>query len=236
MLEAAYTKVIPERDGNPFPLGRRGVHHDPRNYLFRALVNPPKRRTEPRLLWWSGALYDQGATSRCTAESAIGLLNTTPFRPSFKSSAASYDEPVERHALYLESQKHDPWPGEAYEGSSTDAPFRVLRNRGDITAWRWAFGESEVRELVQWYCPVAVGTKWTTGMFTPDAEGYITPSGSVAGGHAYRLIGYSPARDAYRLVNSWGVGWGRRGRAWLRSSDLSSLLQDQGEAVTVDVA
>jgi hypothetical protein len=39
------------------------------------------------------------------------------------------------------------------------------------------------------------------------------------GWHMMTLIGYDDARQAFRLINSWGKGWGDRGYAWL-SYDL----------------
>jgi hypothetical protein len=41
------------------------------------------------------------------------------------------------------------------------------------------------------------------------------PSGRMLGGHAVALVGYSDARQAFLLRNSWGEGWGNKGYAWL---------------------
>lgn len=227
------TELIPVDPDNPYPLGRAGVHHDPRNADHRALVQPPARATKPNRAWYTTDIYDQGRTYRCTAEAAIGCLRTHPNRSQFHLDWPSYDQPDERHALYLEAQSQDPWPGNNYNGSSTDAPFKVLRDRGHITGWKWLFGETEVREFVTWYGPAVVGTIWYSDMFTPDTTGYIHPTGSQSGGHAYRLIQHSAKRDAYRIANSWGRTWGQNGRAWIKSADLATLLAQDGEAVTI---
>lgn len=70
-------------------------------------------------------------------------------------------------------------------------------------------------------------------MFWPDSNGYIHPSGAVAGGHAYEICWASHARQAYRIINSWSTGWGQLGRAWISRADMASLLADDGEAVTI---
>lgn len=235
-IERSY--VIPVAPDLPHPLGRAGVHHDTRNRAFRALVNPPTKTTTPGRPWPSTDVYDQGNASSCTAQAAIGVLRTFPNRLSFKPDWPSYDTYDERHALYLEAQRNDPWPGESYDGSSTDAPYRVLRDRGHISEWRWLFGEAELRDYVTWFGPVSVGTYWFRSMFDVDAAGYIhADEGSgVAGGHAWRIVQASSKRKAYRMCNSWGRGWGQAGRAWISFEDVALLLDRDGEAVTITPA
>lgn len=225
-------EYLPERDGNPYPLGRNIIWHDPRNRQFRALAAPPAAPRR-RLTWHSRDVYDQGIDPSCTAEAAVGVCRTQPNTAPFGRARGLYDESGERYTLYREAQKVDPWPGEDYDGSSTDAPFRVLRDRGHITGWRWLFGADEVIEWLELYGPCAVGTKWTTGMFTPDDKGVVRLHGQVAGGHAYRLVGHNARKGMTRCVNSWGRGWGDNGRFWIADSDLRDLLADNGEAVTV---
>lgn len=229
-----HVEVIPVLPGNPYPLGRYGVFHDPLNAKHRALVTPPPRAAKPYKAWATHVVFDQGSSPRCTCEAAVGLLRTAPFAGSF-TEAGLYDAPDERQMLYLEAQQNDPWPGPppAYDGSSTDAPFKVLRARGSISAWKWLFGEAETREYLTWHGPLVVGTVWHEGMFYPDGQGYLNVTGAVAGGHAYRLVQYNKTRDAYRVVNSWGTSWGQAGRAWLRSADLASLLAQDGDSVTI---
>lgn len=227
-----HSYLIPTAEDLPHPLGRH-VNHDPANSDFRALTRPPERVSVPFKAWPSVEVFDQGDSSRCTCEAAVGLLRTGPFAHDF-TERADYDQPFERESLYFAAQEQDPWPGHNYDGTSTDAPFKVLRSAGVIPGWKWLFGEDEVREWVSWYSPVVVGTVWHMGMFYPDTKsGLLTVQGEVVGGHAYRLVQYSQIRDAYRVVNSWGRGWGQRGRAWLRSSDLAALLANDGDAVTL---
>lgn len=226
-------EFIPTAPDVPYPLGRSIVNHDPANRAHRALgaVQPAG---EPRRSPWNTVdVYDQGAESSCTAQAAVGVCRTQPNTTRFTRVRTGYDEAAERHALYRAAQVVDPWPGEDYEGSSTDAPFRVLRDRGHIAGWRWLFGINEVRQWVEFHGPCAVGTNWHEGMFTPDRAGQIRPSGQLVGGHAWRVVYYDRKRARFQLVNSWGRGWGINGRAWISDTDLGSLLRDGGEAATV---
>jgi hypothetical protein len=61
-------------------------------------------------------------------------------------------------------------------------------------------------------------------MFDPDADGFIHPSGSLAGGHAILLDGRNRTQKKNRLKNSWGRGWGDSGFCWLADEDLQYLL------------
>lgn len=226
------TYLIPADPANPHPLGRH-VHHDPRNRDHRALVTPPVKSVREFPTWASRTVFDQGSESSCTAQASAGLLFTAPFASQARQDRLRFDQPAERLDLYREAQKVDPWPGEAYEGSSTDAPFRVMRTLGVIQSWKWLFGIDEIREWLRWFGPVAVGTVWLDGMFEPNPRGFLEVSGNVAGGHAYRLVSYSARRAAFRVVNSWGRGWGDAGRVWIAAADLGALIANDGDAVTV---
>lgn len=232
--------IIPTAPDLPHPLGRRGIWHDPRNRDHPALVRPPARSLTPYKAWATGSVFDQGHESSCTAQAATGLLRTSPYAAQVMArERATFDTAAERFALYQESQRFDPWPGEGYDGTSTDAPFKVLRNRGVIDSWRWLFGEAQLREWLTWYGPAVIGINWYDLMFETSAIGLLRVGGSLAGGHAIRVVQFTPGQfgGAYRLVNSWGRAWGVGGRAWITVADMQRLLdQEQGDAVTIGVA
>lgn len=45
---------------------------------------------------------------------------------------------------------------------------------------------------------------------------------ATRGGHAMTVVGYDDARQAFRLVNSWGQQWGDRGFAWISYESFNS--------------
>lgn len=225
--------------------GRLGriQHHDPRNRGFAALDQPNlPRQPIPGRPWFTRDIFDQIGSS-CTAAAASGVLRTGPFR-QFGMSAlwANYDTEQERFQLYRDAQQVDPWPGDEvtdprYEGSSTDAPFRVLRDRGHIPGWRWLFGEAQLWEWVSVYAPAAVGVNFYNDMFQPDRYGVMNVSGTLAGGHAMRIVQAHQRLQRYRVANSWSRHWGVQGRAWITRDGMRRLLDAEGgEAVTIQMA
>lgn len=55
-----------------------------------------------------------------------------------------------------------------------------------------------------------------TDSFLSPASGVIPlPGGRILGLHAIVICGYDNTKKAFRMVNSWGEGWGEKGFAWL---------------------
>lgn len=231
--------ILPEQPSNPYRLGRH-IWHDPRNRLHRALEAPQVNLPSPkRGPWYTVDVFNQQGSS-CTANAAVGLLRTSPNRELLKPHWTEYDSEQERFDLYREGQRNDPWPGEEpeYEGTSTDAPLKVLKDRGVIKEYRWLFGPDDVQQYLMYHGPAILGTVWYNSMFDPvfsrnDATLKVDPASGVAGGHAYRIVYYDLTNKRYRIVNSWGRSWGWGGRAWLAEADLVRLLAEDGDAVTV---
>jgi hypothetical protein len=222
--------IIPTAPQTPYPLGRN-LWHDPANKLWRALPKGIELLPDRDRLWFCNDVFDQ-IDNNCTTEAAIGLCRTSPQRTHFPDWP-KYDLEQERVDFYYWSQQFDPWAGSPHEGSSTDAPFKGLRARNAIMGWKWLFGIEEVKQWIMYHGACSVGTNWHFSMWEP-VNGYliVDQNSSVVGGHAWRIVGYSMARKAFRMVNSWGRGWGEQGRAWVREADLAWLLNQQGEAVT----
>jgi hypothetical protein len=53
------------------------------------------------------------------------------------------------------------------------------------------------------------------------------------GGHAMAIVGYDDRKQAFRLINSWGKGWGDGGYAWVSYGAYASHVR---EAVTLVVS
>jgi len=112
------------------------------------------------------------------------------------------------------------------------AGARVLRESGNLKEYRWAFNLEDTISWLYTTGPVVIGTWWYKDMFYPDKKGFIHPTGSNAGGHAYILQGVNLGEKKVRMVNSWGENWGQKGRAWISFDNLEKLISDQGEVCT----
>lgn len=227
--------LIPHQEDLPLPLGRAGVWHDPRNREHRALGQVSQTTpTERKRPWHGNHVYDQIGPS-CTVGAGVGVAMTMPFRQKFKQFYDHVDTEQERHDFYVRVKKYDPWEGENYDGSSTDAPFRLMRELGWITGWKWLFGLNELRTFLQFYGAVSVGTLWPRSFFYPNKKGELewVDADGIAGGHAWRITFYDPDTRRYRKVGTWGRGWGENGRAWVREETMERLLAENGEAATI---
>jgi hypothetical protein len=171
--------------------------------------------------WAALAPLDQGQTPQCVAFSWKGWLRTSPIHTTTGPGT---------QFIYDECQKVDGWPL-PHDGSSVRAGAQIINGLGYIANYVWATTPDELKTWVLTKGPVVVGTIWTKDMFTPDANGTVKPTGSVVGGHAYLITGYSRVSGRYRCLNSWGSGWGKKGSFWIKDSDLYSIIfSNEGEA------
>ncbi len=234
---------IPQGTDPPHPLGRAGIVHleANREWPIRAfLLGDHVGRTRKPGPWWARHVFDQRGSS-CTMQTAAGLLLTSPIRKQTairRGAVENLGTEAQRHAAYLEAQRYDPWPGgePSYEGSSSDAPYRWLRERGAIREWRWCFGIHDVNETLARRSALGVGVIWHESMFGTDKRGrlLVDRSTPVAGGHEILVIDYDEGEDEYEALNSWGRRWGRLGRCTIKGPDFRYLLLEaQGDASTV---
>jgi hypothetical protein len=205
-------------------LGRR---HAPdandHRYLMRAITAPPVLLTR---YWMTNVVLDQGQTSECVANAWTGFLACSPIQTRLPALGGL---PFV-HQLYVEAQERDEWPGANYDGTSVRGGVKALVDRRRVGEYRWAFEAETARIWVLTRGPLVFGTNWHRGMFVPDVHGFLDDSGAVEGGHAYLIVGFSEARRAFRVVNSWGRAWGDAGRAWLHFDVADRLIQAEGEA------
>lgn len=203
---------------------------DETSRLFRAV--PQKGTLLPiTKTWRRGEPYDQGSLPQCVAYAGKGVLNTAP-----NSGLAPYAVRTKysTQQFYDGAQRRDEWPGENYDGTSALGLGKYLTEVGIIKSYTWCFGLNDVLLALSYQGPVAIGVNWYTGMFTPNTSGVLNITGAVEGGHEVELIGIHTGLRCVIGMNSWGMGWGDRGRFYLRYEDLDRLLSEQGDAVVLN--
>ncbi|MFW5847668.1 MAG: C1 family peptidase [bacterium] len=212
-----------------FGLGRIHVE-DKRdeNFLMKSMI--PLEKEKKFYKYWHPSIWwgNQRASPHCVGYSWVHWLTEGPITQ--KKSRKSTDIPYDPSKLYYEAQKVDQWEGENYDGTSVRAGAKILKQRGFISEYRWAWTIEDVIDGLLYAGPLVVGTFWTEGMFFPDDDGIITATGQTAGGHAYLLDGINTKRGIIRIKNSWGREWGNKGFAYISIDDMAKLISYQGEA------
>jgi C1A family cysteine protease len=206
------------------PLGRT-VWHDERSRAFGATLAPEIKTKTHRHY---GAVLDQGNLGSCTGNAMAQALNTKPFKQ--RGRTFRQEDAV---ALYSRATQIDPWVGEyppQDTGSSGLAVAKAAQERGWITGYRWAFGLDEALAALT-LSPLLIGTNWYSSMFFPNSDGYVFPTGFNQGGHEYLLLGLDVRKQRVTALNSWGSGWGRKGRFFMTFDTLGTLLEQNGDVV-----
>jgi hypothetical protein len=206
-------------------LGARLDGKDERSRAFRAPLAEDIRTVQHKLY---GPVLDQWVGS-CTGHSATQNLNCKPLH----TPRETYYNDAVAMRIYSRATQIDPWAGQYPPddtGSSCLAAAKATKEFGYISSYRWAFGFDEMLRALMLQ-PVVVGTVWLNNMFQTDSKHFLDVSGGVAGGHAYLIVGYSRVFKYFTMLNSWGIGWGNRGRARIKADDMRRLIEDDGETV-----
>lgn len=213
--------------------------YDERNKLY--LVS---RRQElprkPRGYTWSVLkTLDQGEDGACVGFSITGDAIARPWRWK------NLDNTYAKTKVYWRAQQLDEWAGGSfpgaypfYEGTSVLAGGKAAVELGHFKEYNWAYDVETLAIAVGYYGPAILGCNWHEDMFEPDENGFIHPTGYVAGGHAILIFGVSPKHRYFRLKNSWGESWGElngdgvsNGTCKVSYDAMEFLLSSQGEAL-----
>lgn len=166
----------------------------------------------------SDAVLDQGDTPHCVGAGCAQFGNTEPINDHYTNA--------DLHDIYYEAKVIDGEP-KAEDGSSVHSGVKALKNRKRVGVYAWASSLADIKAWVLNKGPMIVGTDFYNDMFSPDADGYVKPTGGVAGGHCYLIIGWDDA-DNITFLNSWGSSWGKGGRFHMKASDFNVLVQSPG--------
>jgi hypothetical protein len=202
---------------------------DERSRRFASRDMLPPDATLFTKIWDCDVYLDQGSDGACVGFSIAHELAAIPVEVKVSNELA-----IE---IYLEAQKIDEWEGGAYpgavifyEGTSVLAGMKIAKAMGYYSEYRWHFGLEDLKLAIPNLGPSIAGINWYEGMFYPDANGYIRPTGRLSGGHAILVRGIDMERGAFLLHNSWGADWGINGTCWISFSDMGRLLNESGDA------
>lgn len=195
-----------------------------REFPIRELNEGRKPRS---YTWRCPSVLDQGPDGACVGFAWAHELLARP------AEAQGVGYPFAMR-LYREAQKVDPWPGEAYEGTSVLAGAKAVYGLVDKGEYRWAFSPDDALIAIGHTGPVVLGVNWYESMFNPDSKGFLRVAGRVAGGHAIVARAVNWREERVLLHNSWGPTWGGvadapDGCAWISFADLARLLGESGE-------
>jgi hypothetical protein len=193
------------------------------NYLGGFAPPPPPASGT---LWQDPeAVLDQGNFGTCVGNGCAQWGNTLPIDDKFteKDARAIYYE-----ATVLDGSPDDPdSPGGGQQGATVRSGVKALKNRNRLSTYAFASSLDTALAFLQKSGPVIVGTDWMNDMFDP-VNGFVKPTGGVAGGHCYLLLGYDGS-DVLTFLNSWGANWGLKGYFKMHKADFESLFSNQGE-------
>ncbi|MCO4294530.1 C1 family peptidase [Solitalea sp. MAHUQ-68] len=95
-----------------------------------------------------------------------------------------------------------------------------------ITSWGTVNYKNitDVKTLVSSNVPVLIGFTVDDSFYNMGKSGWVwkKKSGRSYGGHAVAIMGYDDAKQAFKVQNSWGTGWGLNGYFWIDYGLLSS--------------
>lgn len=205
-----------------------------RMYGVRQMLNdaPVKRKAK---FWEEGTVLDQGREGACVGFGWTAELIAEPAQPD-EQPTPQFGNKLAK-LFYKEAQRIDEWPGDEYSGTSVLAGAKIMKQYGYIDEYRWCFDIDDIIDAVVSKGPVVIGIPWYSDMYSTNALGLTSISGSNVGGHCIVLTGYHPSKifgrqslEVFKWRNSWGKSYGIDGSGYITVSDLRRLFEEGGEA------
>lgn len=216
---------------------------------MQLMLTPLRERYFPQGLpegtrhYRTGPTLDQGETGTCTAFCATHRTHASPIMQQlpFKNGSSDRLSPFDLYRLIVSIDEYVDNDGEAtlpddqlQMGSSARAAAEALKKLGIIKSYLHA---ESVEDIRAWHLAgfggLMLGTTWYDHMFDPDTDGFVSPTGSVAGGHSYASCGWNDHVShngktvrAMLCQNNWSKSWGLKGFFWMEESTLEKLFAD----------
>jgi hypothetical protein len=203
-------------------LGRNPSPFDERDYQLKNFLAVKKLVTAGSKAWpFPSEPLNQGETPHCVGFAMANWGINLPIQDNFNNDNG--------HDFYYRCKVLDNEPN-VENGTNVRSAAKVLKQSGLIGTYAFAGSTDEISYWLLNNGPVIVGTIWTEGMFKPDENNVIHPTGTVVGGHGY-LINEKTNSDYYGIQNSWDDSWGIKGKAYISISDFAKMLRNGGEAI-----
>jgi hypothetical protein len=195
-------------------------------HLFRAQDVLETETPAPDVKYWnaSGAWLNQGNSSRCTIFSWMHYWEDGPVTHTGTVTDA------EMWRLYRLGQDIDGTPHtDVDSGLTSDAAAQAVKREGYIGEYRWAREADELYEWLRRVGPATIGTWWPDGFDTPDVNFFGHYTGSMLGGHQFKVDGVNMRQKFVRCKNSWGRNWAKKGFFYLSFDTIDEMLKDGAE-------
>lgn len=191
--------------------------------LESKVPNPPPPPTPVSKLWdKTQYTLNQGNTPHCVGFGWAQWGNTNPVADMFTDT--------DGHNIYYECKVIDGQPNQE-NGSYTRSGAKAMQARGRLSVYAFANTLDAALTWVLTKGPVVVGSDFYWDMETPDVTGLVHPTGGIAGGHEYLMVGYDGS-DLITFLNSWGTSWGVKGYFKMHKSEFQLLFDQSGELCT----
>lgn len=213
----------------PYPLGRRlDAEHDERSRSFQAVASPVLRTVNHAHF---GPVLDQQNLGSCTGNAAAHALAT---RPMYQHRYYTEADAIRFYSRATEVDNFAGYykvgdPNSEDTGSDGLSVCKALKEFGEITSYTHAFSLAQALGALV-LGPILIGIPFYDGMFRLNSGGFMVPSGSIAGGHEMCLVGINATGNYVTGINSWGPGWGLKGRFKMAFEHLGRLLSEDGDA------
>lgn len=124
-----------------------------------------------------------------------------------------------------------PYNGSAYNYTTQPTASQIANaSKNKIFSWQYlpAGNVNQIKATLNKLNPVVVGIPVLPDFDTLSSSNPIfdNAAGSSRGGHALCIVGYDDSKQAVKIINSWGTGWGLNGYGWI-SYDLIEDLNLQ---------
>lgn len=118
---------------------------------------------------------------------------------------------------------------EAHCSAIPDAATKQAATAFRIADWRRVNvqDDTEVKTNVAAGFPVLIGIDVDRGFFNLRQHAiYSQFSGVSEGGHAIVVVGYDDAKQAFKVINSWGSVWGDQGFGWIAYKVFGQITRE----------